>query len=191
MGDEGTLVDHLLLDVKHPVSWRYMFHLLCSVQDPDVKESIKTKLLSRVNRQNDPIYANFIAEISSPQYLGASISRNVSEELQIEKRMRAAASNPAFDLVETADAQTQKLFFWNALETYRELNRVRDGSHFYSERAILHIVLDEWPEALSLATKSGNVELLSVLGSHTGIMVRATGTWRISANLSGLDTTQL
>jgi hypothetical protein len=168
VGDERTLVDHLLKDVKHPVSWRYMFHLLCKVRDRDVKDSIKTELLSRVNRQNDPVYANFIDEVSSPQYGGVSVCPNVSEELQIEKRMRAVASDPNFDLVETADVHTQKRFFWNALQTYRELNRVRAASHFCSERAVMHIVLDEWPKALSLAKKSGNVELLSILSFTYG-----------------------
>jgi hypothetical protein len=121
-----------------------------------------------VNRQSDSLYAAFIEEAALPSYAGPAIFRNPSIEIQIDRRMRLCAAQPESDLLAAAQSQTECLFFWNALQTYSELNRVRSNSHFYLERVQLHIALDEWPRALALSQKSRDIELQSVLSFTFG-----------------------
>jgi hypothetical protein len=117
---------------------------------------------------NNALYAAFIEKVSSPAYDGPSVYRNILEELQIAGRMRRVLDHPDVDLVANAEAQVRNLYFSNALLTYKELNRVRSDSHFYIERAVIHIALDDWNSALAVAKKSGNLELISVLAFAFG-----------------------
>jgi hypothetical protein len=90
---------------------------LCNVEDPEIKEWIKNRLVSATKHLNNALYAAFIENVSSPAYGAPSVYRNVLEELQIARRMRSLLYHPDVDLGANAEAQVRNLYFSNALPT--------------------------------------------------------------------------
>lgn len=176
--NEQQIVNNLLNGVKFPVSWRYKMHLLVNVQNEETRNSFKPSMLAKLQNceSNDAI--NFLDRVLDNDYDGPAVYRNQAEEMQIENRsmqreiaiLSNAIKSPDFSV--NASAQTNKLLFWNAIQSYKRekrLNSTKDHpKKFYVERSQLHIVLDEWHVARVLAKKAKDIELMAVLNYSFG-----------------------
>jgi hypothetical protein len=78
-------------------------------------------------------------------------------------RVKHRLSDGISNLRLAAQFQTQNLYFWNAMQTYRGIRQSPTAAPCYLERCELHMVLDEWYRALVLAKKSLNMVYFSVL----------------------------
>jgi hypothetical protein len=117
--------------------------------------------------------ARVVDTVCYPKYSGSAVFRDKVDEDQIRTRLTNALAERKHDLPATARAQTEKLYFWNAIQTYQESHRLFPDYPFYVERSELHSVLDEWDRALALAKKSGSIEHVCVLSFAFGDLLPA------------------
>jgi hypothetical protein len=171
--EEQMIVSSLLLGVTYPVSWRYTVHLICNVESESVKSALKDRLLERLPPRQNRRLVRFVDTVCAPDYSGPAVLRDKFDEDQIRTRLTNALGERKHDLPATARAQTEKLYFWNAIQTYEESHRLFPDYPFYVERSELHSVLDEWHRALVLAQKSGSIEHICVFSFAFGNLLPA------------------
>lgn len=174
MYEEDFIVENFLKDMIHPVSWRYSIHLIANIEKNEIRDSLIDKLKGQLELADRAEIISYIDRLSNRNYNGPTIYRDLVEERYLEQRSalmekvgpKVLCSTIDFSI--TAAAQTEKYYFWNAIQSYKRDIRVNHKSKFYEQRACLHMCLDEWSKAYSLAKKSQNPEYISVLGFSFG-----------------------
>ena len=172
--DEDFIVENFLKDVIHPVSWRYTIHLIANIEKNEIRDSLINKLKENLEYEDRIEIISYIDRLANKNYNGPTIYRDLAEEHFIEQRsvlierVGSKMLNSTIDFSITAAAQTEHYYFWNAIQSYKRDIRINNKSKFYEQRACLHMCLDGWAKAYSLAKKSKNPEYISVLGFSFG-----------------------
>ena len=171
--NESSFTKELIEDLSHPMLWKYRMHVLNKAREDSTKlqifASLKDYLISIGNFSMTP----FLEKVRQRDYTGPLIYRNTQEELQLEQKSlnRETAiykrQEKEVDYSVTASAQIRQLKFWNALQNYKRDIRLRSSQStidkYYEQRAILHLILDEYRKAYSLAKKADAYELMVVI----------------------------
>ncbi|OHT11243.1 hypothetical protein TRFO_01208 [Tritrichomonas foetus] len=174
MLNEENIVDNLLNGVKHPISWRYIIHLIANVESDEVRSKLADQIKKKLSILGRNGFVSYVEKLSKKNYDGPAIYRDFTEENYIEQRsiliekigLRILGSQTDFSV--TAAAQTDHFYFWNAIQSYKRDYQLNKRSKFYIQRACLYICLDEWTKAYNLALKSKDPELISVISFSFG-----------------------
>ncbi|KAK8893901.1 hypothetical protein M9Y10_022330 [Tritrichomonas musculus] len=174
MYDEENVIESFLQNVIHPVSCRYTIHLIANVSNIKSKIYLIDQMKKELKYHDRIGFASYIDRLSNKNYNGPTIYRDFIEERLTEQRSTILEKsgtkmlNSTINFAATAVAQTDNFYFWNAIQSYKRDTRVNNKSHFYEQRACLHICLDEWTKAYALSKKSQNPEYISVIGFSFG-----------------------